>query len=255
MKRLSVLAMAAAVLLGVLGQAAGDRTNDPTKWSQWVDTSDNGRAIESMWVTTQPDLGPSYVIADDWRCLDGLPVTDVHWWGTYLKGAPTGTLAFEISIHADIPQDACCPSHPGELLHSEIGFVGSTVEEAIFADGPEGDIYQYNYDLEVPFAQVRGEVYWLNIIAIVPSSDDVVWGWNTATHPAPENGIDAAVRIDDYNPFTGEYSEWGPLYDTSECGKVPMAFELTTIPEPGSMALMGTAVLGLVGWVRRKRLS
>jgi len=254
MKRLKML-MLVGILLMLAGPLAAQRDGktDLVKWSQWVDIA-TGRDIASTWVTTQPVQKPGQVIADDWRCLDGLPVTDVHWWGSYIEGEPGLPMMFEISIHEDIPDNGCCPSHPGALLHSEIGFVGTDVQEAFFAAADEHDIYQYNYDLLVPFEQVQGEIYWLNIIAIVPSSSDVLWGWHTAIRPAPENGIDAAVRIDDYCLTTGEYTQWGPMYDDLTCSGVQMAFELTTIPEPGSVALVGTALLGAIGIKRRRKL-
>ena len=59
----------------------------PTKWSQPVDV-DNGHDVYSFWQGGN-DF-PTTVVADDWKCPDGLPITDFHWWGSYIQGSPGG---------------------------------------------------------------------------------------------------------------------------------------------------------------------
>ncbi len=219
---------------------------DPVKWSQPVDL-EQGYDIGSYWRLGDP--APTTVVADDWRCLDGRPVTDVHWWGSYLTGDTVGLSGFEISIHADVPADALHPSHPGDLLYFTILNRQQFQEQFYFADGET--VFQYNADLPVPFPQQQGQIYWLDIIGLVDNS--TTWGWHTAVRPGPENGLDAAVMLFDYSPVVGtpSYTQWGALYDFCH---VQMAFELTTIPEPGTFALAGTAALMGLGVLRRRRM-
>lgn len=264
LKALTLVAVVLAVACPLV--RAQYKPDDPVKWSQWVDTDVvTGWDVPSYWID---DLYPApvVVVADDWRCLDGLPVTDFHWWGSYPAGEPGAVQVFEISIHADIPAsggDCGVPSHPGQLLWNTFAVVGDNVgqvQEMLFDSQtpPAHDIFQYNYKIDDPadyFNQEQGEIYWLNIVAIT-GDNDTIWGWHTAIRPAPENGLDAAVGIYDYNPFTGEYTRWGALYDGyPDYPCVQMAFELTTIPEPASLALMGSVGLTLVGLIRRRRLS
>ena len=75
-------------------------------------------------------------------------------------------------------------------------------------------------------------------------------GWHTALRPGPDNGLDVAVRLTDYDVMTGTYTRWDVMYD--EQGGVQLAFEFSTIPEPTSLALIGTGVLGILGLLRRR---
>jgi hypothetical protein len=255
-------AAAATAVLALLSASAGafvivTKPSDPVKWSQWVDI-DNGRDVYSFGDLDEgEDLWAAVVTADDWRCPDGLPVSDFHWWGSYILGDPADLLGFAINIHADVPASGIIPSHPGTRLWSGLfpmGDVTGTVQETLFAITPDHDIYQYNLQLPGPdqyFYQDEGVIYWLDIIGIV--GPEGIWGWHTALRPAPENGLDAAVIIFDYNALTGGYSQWGSMHD-DHCN-VQMAFELTTIPEPASMALLGTGAMALLTLVRRRRIS
>ncbi|HUU42501.1 MAG TPA: PEP-CTERM sorting domain-containing protein, partial [Planctomycetota bacterium] len=250
-KCVRVVVIVAAVLGVSCGTvfAQGDQIKKllPTKWSQWVDL-ESGYDIYSFW--HEGDNGPTTVVADDWRCPDGRPVTDVHWWGSYIEGDPTGLVGFEISIHDDIAPDGIHPSHPGALRYSETFERGQFTEVPFgVLTGPDGPVYQYNVDLTVPFDQDQGVIYWLNIIALV--DNDAVWGWHTAVRPQPDNTLDDAVQIFGYNPETGQYSTYVELFDAQ--GSVAMAFELTTVvPEPATLTLAGLAGLALLGLRRRR---
>jgi hypothetical protein len=190
-------------------------------------------------------------VAADWLCQDGLPVTDIHWWGSYwLPGAPTppdgspnsdgfmnapagGIQAFRLGIWSDVPAGGSVPfSHPGQLMwtvdtasYNEV-FYGTT------AAGKE--VWQYNVYLPQTewFNQVQGQIYWLSIEALLP--DPVrQWGW----HESKDHWNDDAVQI-----FKG--SPWYELINNTY--SVDMAFELTTIPEPAALLLLALGGLALL---------
>ena len=253
------LTAAAAVVLVLSAPLAADPVQNPVKWSQWVDL-DNGHDIPSYFEyhEGEPTTWTTSAAADDWRCLDGLPVTDFHWWGSYLEGEPGSLEGFWIAIHDDIPADELHPSRPGAVVwEDEISFGEHELYEVPFGLNQTTEVYQYNYYLTDPqhyFGQEEGKIYWLSIVAHWDNPDnDVAWGWHTALRPAPENGLDAAVVMGNYNLLTNEYDLWGSLYD--EGCNIQLAFELTTIPEPGSLAIVGTVALTLVGLLRRRRLD
>jgi len=257
MKLLEMLAVVVTVVALVTGQLcaqAAPKPSDPVKWSQPVDV-ESGWNVYSFW--HEGDNGPLVTAADDWKCPNGLPVTDLHWWGSYIEGQPGGVTSFEISFHTNIPagQELGHPSHPGALIRRVVVPVGEGgVQETFFSETPTHNIYQYNLKASSPedyFPQVMGQIYWLNIIGI--SDNSTTWGWHTALRPGPDNGLDAAVNIYDYNPDSGQYTEWGSLYDGQ--GAVQLAFELTTVPEPASLALVGSAALVLMGLVYRRKMT
>jgi hypothetical protein len=92
----------------------------------------------------------------------------------------------------------------------------------------------YSYSLAISFAATGGTRYWVSVVPdlVVPPQ----WGWETSSQG---NGVA-------YQCFFGS------------CGNISadMAYSLyaqqTTVPEPSSMLLLGSGVLGLAGVIRRK---
>lgn len=228
----------------------GDQTKPPMgciKWSQLPEMIEPwGLDIESNW--DPEDGNPNVIVMDDWMCLDGLPITDVHWWGSYLIAGAAPALGFRISVHADIPAEPTgLPSHPGELLAQ---WTFSPTEVFVNFHGTDANMYevfQYFVYLPEPFCQERNKVYWLDIQAIVPQAPGPIWGWHTAS----THNIDDAVQIFDYNHDTGGYSQWIPI--EWQGISLDMAFELTTVPEPLTMIMMGSAVAGLAAFTRKRK--
>ena len=90
----------------------------------------------------------------------------------------------------------------------------------------------------------------MSIIADTPGFGQTpIWGWHTGFQPAGIGGLTNAVTGKVYvGDPTGEGNpeEWAHI-------EYNMAFALTTIPEPGTMALIGFGVTGLLALRRRKR--
>lgn len=252
MKRYVMLFVAAMLLLAVA--VAEAKTGDGCiKWSQLPAMIEPwGMDIESDW-DSEDDL-PNVIVMDDWMCMDGMPISDVHWWGSYLIAAAAPALGFRVSIHADIPAEPTgLPSHPGELLAQ---WTFSPTEVFMNFHGLDiylNEVYQYFVYLPEYFYQERDKIYWLDIQAIVPGAVGPVWGWHTAMNQ-PHN-IDDAVQIFDYDHVTGTYTQWAPLkYEiaTGQFISLDMAFELTTIPEPYTILMMGGGIAGLAAIVRKR---
>ncbi len=132
-----------------------------------------------------PDFYDYIILADDWTCNGGL-VTDIHWWGNYELDAlnqekrGSGINHFHISIHADDPTGTCLPlGQMGQALwEADIPFsqVNETATALINSEG--GIIYKYDYYLDIPFDQVEGTNYWLDIGAFaVDPNAPAIWRW------------------------------------------------------------------------------
>ena len=203
------------------------------------------------------------IVADDWMCRNSLlPVTDIHWWGSYwqtqtayinysdgIQFAPNGGIeSFRFTIWSDVPSGPNVPfSHPDGPLWT------FTAPMAMVQEVPEGYVayvpgeYVWRYNLTLPeenwFHQTAGTVYWLSIEANLPDTQKQ-WGW----HESWESWGDAAVQS-----FNG--SGW---YTLGGGCPTDMAFELTTttvIPDASCLALatMGFGALGAFGRLRRRR--
>ncbi|KPJ52969.1 MAG: hypothetical protein AMS16_05745, partial [Planctomycetes bacterium DG_58] len=69
--------------------------------------------------------------------------------------------------------------------------------------------------------------------------------------PRPDGPSVTEFRCD---PAAADYSLWGAsVYD--EQGRIQIPTEPGTIPEPASMAIVGTAALTVVGLIRRRRID
>ena len=170
--------------------------------------------------------------ADDWRCYDERPVTDVHWWGSFIGWTqpylPTVLPDyFMMAIWRDVPADAAMESHPKELLwlHQCDNWVWNY---AGYDKDPRFEFGEYNVELFgepqeneacFQFNQLLSEddwfyqepmevlengtvipnVYWFSITAVYKDIDDISqieypWGWKTK--PFDETKApDAAVVI------------------------------------------------------------
>lgn len=179
------------------------------------------------------------IVADDWRCEDARPVTDIHWWGSYreweLSTPPQLVpVAFHIGIWTDVPAIPEPFSHPGVMIWEWIAPYPEVHERAAGCDFHPGMMQQpdtcFEYHLNLPpgawFHQEPGQhVYWLSISAIYPQPvDQYPWGWKTRPHFFNDD----AVRIlAPTAPQPGVIYEFGePIMLNQESWD--MAFALTT---------------------------
>lgn len=199
------------------------------------------------------------VAADDFRCLGSMPVTSIHWWGSYYGGwegqeapifAPTG---WRIGFWSNVAEDPCDPnnySRPEKLLWQvEVG-VGRVEEVLVgrdyaFPSGYADTCFQYYVDLEPNewFWQHDFEpntidnVFWLSIAAVYPKGVAHVeypWGWKTR----PWHWMDDAVTFEMNEPPQAGMtldpcdSNMAPIEDNTfgVTESYDMAFELDTDP-------------------------
>ncbi len=225
-----------------------------TKWSQPPVEEQPGKnpPIFYGWdEKSDPYFRP--IMADDWVCKDDRPVTDIHFWGSFLGWdqpvpPPEQQIsAFVVGIWTDIPQGVNNPySHPGQLIWQKTystyqwNFAGYDKDprglyqnEACFQYNIYLDPADYFYQAPGP---VQGTVYWLSIYPLFTQpTGQYRWGWKTRAHtnwPPPYHNDDA-VRIYDVtgpwppSPTSSIWLEGTPVeYPTGTSWD--LAFELST---------------------------
>jgi len=203
------------------------KPKDPVKWSQ--PPVQCGPRIFLGWDERSLQCKPP-LLADDWLCIDKRPVTDIHWWGSFLKWAKPDKplqipVAFHIAIWTDVPKDPNdykSFSHPGRLIweHTctayQMQFVGYDKDprKNLGTTDPTGAVLQpavldscFQFYCKLPqsewFYQEPGpcgrNIYWLSITAIYPptaAEPPYPWGWKTRPHFFNDD----AVRIANIQP-------------------------------------------------------
>jgi len=250
---LSVLAFATSA------SARGDLPEEMIKWLQPPDYCD-GLDLQSQWDPN--DSEPDVIKADDWFCLDGQAITDIHWWGSYLHDETFTPERFYLIVYENDAMGAGpADDLPGDRLwYKEVLF--SDVHETftgvvdVLEGGLTEKVYYYSVylDPEDWFRQQQGEKYWLSIVAKRPDiCDTPIWGWHTTCGQPDVEGLSNAVTgkvITDAIIAEGNPDQWEHM--EGEAREYNMAFSLTTIPEPATLTLIGVGLVGLFAF-RRKR--
>lgn len=227
------------------------------------------------------DLQSQMLMADDWVCPDGNPITGIRWWGSYwtsgnpgintvysdtlqnASGAnpPSFTIYIFSNLPASDPANTLGQNHPGTLLQ-EYSFTAAECNQTYYGTdvktrNPDNtpkiyeDVYEYNVSLggqNPAFNQVKDETYWLAILANDTNDPNNArqWGWHEGNGAWGERGMQLLGMTD--GPRTGVWM--------MPCGGHDMAFQLTTeVPEPGSLYALAAGLVGLAGFTGRSRRS
>ena len=187
-------------------------------------------ATSSAFADTLYDNGPINGTTDAWTINFGFVVSD-----TFIIGSGGSTVP-GLSFGAWL--------FPGDVLQSaEVSitsdeFGGTTYFDQVVnftQSSCSGNQYGYNVCVETgsfngPF--LNGGTYWLNLQnAVVNTGDPVYWDENSGPSRASENSVGTIPS---------------EAFSLICCGPPP------TVPEPGSILLFGTGVLGVASLLRLK---
>ncbi len=235
------------------------------KWSQppleWAPAS--GVPIYCGWdelsYVSKPQSvaqGSWKIVADDFRCFGQMPVTSVHWWGSYRNwdGAVAPRVrpqSWRIGFWSNVRADSRYAfSRPGRLLWLVDVEADRVAEELAgfgeFPNRPSNTCFEYHVDLDAReyFWQgnyVEGHthdsIFWVSITAVYISSPDPdhPWGWKSRGEPWMDAAVTFRLRADDLRQgMTVDAAVVQPITNSLVCERFDaydMAFELDTDPE------------------------
>jgi hypothetical protein len=238
-------------------------------WPQYPDLSRTGMDI-GMPMMTNP-------LADDFRCMESGPITNIHMWGSFFDdvlppGGP-GSMTFELSIYPDIPA-LINPNGPWSQPDVEPLWIrefvpGSYDVTLVTDDNPEDwydPFYQvyinddhlqaYQFDFYIDegdaFVQEEGTIYWLSIRPTFVQSPPYIFGWKTAEFDSRWND-NATWEIEPpyiWNPMTypvGHEFEGEPL-DLAFAITGPVVCDCRPGDADGTMPIDILDIVHLIDW-------
>jgi hypothetical protein len=229
------------------------------KWSQPPEVIDTNIPQRILGWDERSDYKNPPIMADDWLCKDDRPVTDIHWWGSFLGWnqpypPPILPSAFHIGIWTNVKAGVDDYfSHPGILVWEN--FCNKWVWNfSGYDEHPDQSDPEYYTESCFQFNQLLSEdewfyqepeepntIYWLSIAAIYDPNayqnpNFHPWGWKTR----PWYFEDDAVRT--WGALNLDGTQWPPDLQIGAKWKVgdpvfwpdpehswDLAFELTTM--------------------------
>jgi hypothetical protein len=173
-------------------------------------------------------------LGDDWMCSETGPVTDIHFWYSWVDDEVQDIPWISVEIYSNNPGP---PSTPHELLWSRlfqdvdfiiagpwIGDQGWYHPTSLVIEHDHQEYWQINIvDIVDPFEQEEGVIYWLVIQMPYYSFPSPAIGWKTSEDHWNDNAV------------FGNPGNWIPLWDPlSAVEPIDFAFVITGGDPPES---------------------
>jgi hypothetical protein len=155
-------------------------------------------------------------------------------WGEWSVGAPT-SFSYELGSAAF-----------GTDLGSGTVAQNAGNSHFLFTNGFGYGVYDVGIEI-TPAAMTAGNTYWLSISNATDAANDGTQGWDI---PNGGSGGPAICNFRQSGTNFGNCGLGGESFTLSGCGAGPDCGP--PVPEPGSILLFGSGIVGLAGVVRRK---
>jgi hypothetical protein len=164
---------------------------------------------------------------DNFSLASATNITQVTWVGGYFNPQSAGTItAWTVGFYADNS------GQPGALVFTTT--LAGNGGETFLQNDTLGDPV-YSYSASLAFNASAGTTYWLSVVPDLAFPPQ--WGWTTSSQ--------------------GDGISYQDFFGTRSSNPTDLAFSLYTtqntgVPEPGSLMLLGSGIVGVAGMLRRK---
>jgi hypothetical protein len=202
-------------------------------------------------------MGPANEVADDWLCTASGPVSEIHFWYSAFSDINPLVATVTAAIYADIDPGPGGFSIPGAQLWTET-FDASRFVQRPYGTGLQGwaepkggpdfwtpenhnSYFQVNItDIENPFIQEEGTIYWLGLSVTVPEGGGAL-GWKTT-----------ATQYRDDATYRDLQGNWAELINPLEIPPRSLDMAFVVVPEPGLPVLAAGLAAAVLARHRRR---
>lgn len=190
----------------------------------------NFNGADSSQNDTSGGFGNFATVYDNFTLNTTSNVTGVGFWGSYFNPPQQGPITgFTVNFYSGCTLDI----NSCNLLQTN-HFDGAAGETFVQTDNAGDPTYSYGVTLGAAFVAQAGQEYWLSIVPDLAFPPQ--WGWEFSS-------TGDGHGLQDF---------FGARTDTLTDFAFTLSSAQTGTPEPGTLVMLGTGILGLAGTLRRK---